>query len=292
MTNEQKLANLTKIPVTIGQVDISGHRINYAVAGQGKPLLLIHGANLGWGQWYANIAALAESFTVYAIDLPGAGRSSGIEYHQSDLNQVFVETTASFMEQFNLSNIPVIGHSVGAWTVLKLAMKHPNLIQKLILISPVGFTESTPIFQKLVGLRPVVNVLSKTVMKPSKKNMRRFLESGFCDRTKLSEELLDYYHERVAGDQRSHPLYLVNHMAGFSKVKPDFVLLEEVKRLTQPVLIVVGQHDPLVPPHKKHLAGFKNIPDVKVEIFNDSAHVPFIEESQRFNSVVLNFLKD
>jgi proline iminopeptidase len=101
---------------------------------------------------------------------------------------------------------------------------------------------------------------------------------------------LDYYHQRVAGDSRSHPLHLVNRMTGFSRVRPEFVLLDRVKELTQPVLIIVGQHDKLVPPNLQHLKGFNLIPKVQIEIFNDSGHVPFIEESQRFNALVINFL--
>jgi len=76
MTTEQTLANSLGIELAIKQIPIGAHKINYLVAGKGEPLLLIHGANFGWGVWYPNIPELAKHFTVYAIDLPGAGHSS------------------------------------------------------------------------------------------------------------------------------------------------------------------------------------------------------------------------
>ena len=76
MDTEKKLADSIDASIEIKQMDIGKHRINYAVAGQGPALLMIHGANFGWGMWYPNIPALAKHFTLYMIDLPGAGRSS------------------------------------------------------------------------------------------------------------------------------------------------------------------------------------------------------------------------
>jgi predicted nucleotidyltransferase len=64
--------------VKLEQVKIGEFVINYATAGKGLPIVLIHGGNIGWGQWYPNIPELARYFKVYALDLPGGGRRSRI----------------------------------------------------------------------------------------------------------------------------------------------------------------------------------------------------------------------
>ena len=98
MDAEQKLLQQIKAPAVIGQIEIQGLRVNYLTAGSGKPLLLLHGANMGWGQWYANIAELSEQFTVYALDLPGAGNSSKIGYDEMDFENHFVGLVEKFLE--------------------------------------------------------------------------------------------------------------------------------------------------------------------------------------------------
>ncbi|MCH7477635.1 MAG: alpha/beta fold hydrolase, partial [SAR324 cluster bacterium] len=63
-------------------LDVNGMNIHYATAGEGPPVVLLHGLGASHLSWQENIAALAESFTVYAMDIPGHGDSvkEGVNY--------------------------------------------------------------------------------------------------------------------------------------------------------------------------------------------------------------------
>ncbi|MFY9463208.1 MAG: alpha/beta fold hydrolase, partial [Candidatus Sungiibacteriota bacterium] len=119
MNAERKLAQLVQTDIKIEQAIIGRFRINYVSAGSGPAVILLHGANIGWGQWYPNIAVLAQYFTVYAIDLPGAGGSSKIEFHTANLEKDFVDTVDSFIKDRRLSKVHIVGHSLSGWIALR-----------------------------------------------------------------------------------------------------------------------------------------------------------------------------
>ena len=64
MDSEQRLADSLGVSLTLHTIQINNHTIRYAKAGEGDPVLLIHGGTLGWGWWHPNIAELAKHFTV------------------------------------------------------------------------------------------------------------------------------------------------------------------------------------------------------------------------------------
>jgi pimeloyl-ACP methyl ester carboxylesterase len=290
MDAEQKLLAKLKSPARLEQTQIDGLSINYLTAGQGKPLLLLHGANMGWGQWYENIDALAKYFTVYAIDLPGAGKSTKIAYKHLHPQRHFVEVVEKFIEQKKLQNISIIAHSVGAWVALKLSLREKAHISKMVLISPIGFSIRNPIQYMLVGIKLIARLLSKTLMKIRPFSMKKFVESGFYNKTKLDNEFFNYYYESIQHSPENHPLLLMNKMTNVLKVKKEFILLDFLKNIKIPVLIIGGLHDKIVPPHHTHLEAFKLIPNGQIEIMTDSGHVPFLEEKEKFNNIIIGFL--
>lgn len=113
MKAHQKLIDAMGIPIQEEYMVIGSHRIHSIIAGSGPPLLLLHGANIGWGAWFPNLPAFAQKFTVYALDLPGSGHSSFIDFRHADLDKDFVETVAQFRALKKIENTKIIGHSLG-----------------------------------------------------------------------------------------------------------------------------------------------------------------------------------
>jgi 2-hydroxy-6-oxonona-2,4-dienedioate hydrolase len=290
MDAEQKLLEHLKSDAAIHQVEIHGLLINYVQTGSGKPLLLLHGANMGWGQWYANIDELSKHFTVYALDLPGAGNSTKIPYQHLHAEKHFVDIVDAFIEQKGLTDISVVAHSVGAWVALKLILRERANITKAALISPMGFSKYNPIQYSPIGIRAIAKFLSKTVMNLTRPNIKKFVESGFKDPKKLTDLFLNYYYDSVRHSPENHPLLLLNAFTGILQVKKEFVLLESLGRIRIPVLIVVGEYDKIVSPHQRHQLAFARIPHSKIEIIKNTGHVPFIEETEKFNELILRFL--
>lgn len=289
MDAQEKLISSIKAKIKLNSVRIDKYLINYAKAGRGKPIILIHGANIGWGQWYPNIAQLAKHFKIYAIDLPGSGYSSKFDIRNSDIEDL-VEVVEKFITFQKLKKVKIVGHSFGGLIVLKLALKKDSFVDKMVLVNPMGFTSNIPLNQKLLSVDSIARLLSKTVMKPIRKNIKKFLEDALVITSNIKDEFIDYYHQAIKEGRAAHPFLFINSLTENFKVKKDLVVVSELNAIKQPALIIVGDKDPVTLP-TKNLKTYKLIKGANVHIFSNTGHVPSLERIDRFNSLVINFLR-
>src|SRR3981081_1072901 len=123
-------------------VDAGGYRLHYFEAlpasGQaGMPLVLVHGLGARGEDWAAMIPALAaQGFHVYAPDLLGHGRSPkpDVDYSISLEEQ----TVAQFMQAVHVPRADIAGWSMGGWVVMKLALDHPEMVDRLVVYDSAG----------------------------------------------------------------------------------------------------------------------------------------------------------
>ncbi|MBN9616296.1 MAG: alpha/beta hydrolase [Acidobacteriales bacterium 59-55] len=122
-------------------IDAGGYRMHYFEASpkgaEGTPLLLVHGLGARGEDWAAMIPPLAAAgFHVYAPDLLGYGRSARPDVSYS----ISMEETAvvQFMQAVHLKRADVGGWSMGGWIVLKLALDHPALVNRLVVYDSAG----------------------------------------------------------------------------------------------------------------------------------------------------------
>lgn len=124
-------------------VEVDGNRIHYfempASSGTpGTPLLLVHGLGARSEDWSPMIPALAASgFHVYALDLLGYGRSD----HPADTDYGIAreeQTVAGFLHALGLTHADVAGWSMGGWVTMKLALDHPELVDRLVIYDSAG----------------------------------------------------------------------------------------------------------------------------------------------------------
>src|SRR5687767_11503664 len=99
MKAEKSLLNKIGADAKLKDVKIGKFKLHYLEAGKGEPIVLIHGANIGWGQWHKNIDLLAKSFKVYALDLPGAGKSTRLVLKDQDIAKIYVESVHKFLKK-------------------------------------------------------------------------------------------------------------------------------------------------------------------------------------------------
>lgn len=113
------------------------HRIHYLVAGEGKPLVLVHGLAGRAEDWLGLIPELKRNgYKIYALDLLGFGRSDkpDVDYSislQSDLVRQFADNQ-------KLTQPDIAGWSMGGWVALKFAVDHPDRVHRLILLDSAG----------------------------------------------------------------------------------------------------------------------------------------------------------
>lgn len=290
MQEQDKIIQLIGAPTESRFLRAGSYKIHYTVAGRGTPLLLIHGLNIGWGQWYSNIKELSQHFKVYSIDMPGAGLSSSLLTHKVNPEKVFVNTVDSFISQLGLKEVSIIGHSLGAWIAFKLGLKNYANAKKIILVSPVGFTDYIPLKFKPLSIYVLAKFLSSCIVRKDRRgDIREFLMSMVYKESSIQEEFIDYVFAALQS-QKIHPFMLINGLTRLFKIRKELVLLNQISNLSKPVLIVVGEHDSLVKMTDVRLL-HKLMPRSELKILPNAGHVPFIESSNDFNDSVISFLQ-
>lgn len=127
------------IPGKSGHAPVNGVELYYAIYGKGDPLILLHG---GFGQiemFGPNLAALAAGRQVVAVDLRGHGRTPLPEKQMtySDL----AADVAGLIRHLGFEKADVMGYSLGGSTAIRLAIEHPQLVDKLVVASaPYAFS--------------------------------------------------------------------------------------------------------------------------------------------------------
>ena len=124
-------------------VDLDGMRIAYERAGEGPPVVLLHGAPADSRTWQWMVPDLARDHTVVAWDAPGFGRSSDID--DSWRAAEFADALAAFIAALGLERPHVVGHSFGTMIALSLFQRHHAVPGSLVLIGGyAGWAGSLP----------------------------------------------------------------------------------------------------------------------------------------------------
>jgi pimeloyl-ACP methyl ester carboxylesterase len=111
------------------RVNVNGMRMYYEVSGAGDPLVVLHGAYMNIPSMGAIIPKLAETHTVYALELQGHGRTTDID--RPITYPAMADDVAAFMDAVGLSKADVFGYSMGAMVGLQLAIRHPAKVNKV-----------------------------------------------------------------------------------------------------------------------------------------------------------------
>ena len=121
-------------PVT-GYASVNGLDMYYEITGSGQPLVLLHGG-LGSVEMFAALApALAQTRQVIAIDLQGHGRTAITDRPMTF--EAMADDVAALVEELELGQVDILGYSLGGGVALQTAIRHPEVVRKLVLVSTV-----------------------------------------------------------------------------------------------------------------------------------------------------------
>lgn len=249
-------------------VETPSGRIRYAQrAGEGAPVLLIHGFGGDLNNWLFNIDALAASGPVYALDLPGHGGSS-----KSITNpglDTLTSAVVQFMEALKLSAAHLVGHSMGGAIAGLIALQQPRLVRSLTLISP-------------AGLGPEINAgyIDGFVASESRRDLKPVLQHLFADAGLVSrsmvEDLLKY--KRLDGVQAA-----LRGLASalFKDGRQGRDLAGDLARLELPIQVIWGAKDAIIP-----AAHARALPKARVEIIETAGHMAQMEAASKVNDLI------
>jgi pimeloyl-ACP methyl ester carboxylesterase len=268
-------------------INNDGVKTRYISQGEGRPVLLVHGLGGFLESWRHNIPDLSKNFQVFALDLPGHGLSSRT-YGTYSLK--YIETfLIDFLRAMKLTGVNLIGHSAGGLICASLAIDHPELVDKLVLVDTAGLNRTIPGFFQIA----TIPVLNKLVMRLS---TGAFIKYGtrrvFHDPTIIDQDLADLgYRYLKTPEVKNTFLNILSANAGITGLKPGMLLTSRLKEIRAPTLIIHGANDDVIP--LDHLIETCSlIPRVKIEIFDECGHCPHLENIVRFNWLVSRFLNE
>jgi pimeloyl-ACP methyl ester carboxylesterase len=174
---------------------LSAADLRYVREGSGPTVVLLHPLRMQLEYWTPLRQALGTGCDVVALDLPGHGQSSAprAEYDAAH----FTDGVEQFLEACDLRNVILVGESIGAAIALGLAARHDRRVGRVLAINPYDYGVGGGVRRSsvLAGVLftmfswPVIGELTLRV--GTKGILRRILEGGLFDRTKLPSDLVD-----------------------------------------------------------------------------------------------------
>ena len=262
----------------------------------GPKVLLIHGTG-AWSEiWRVPMAALAHAgFRAIAVDMPPFGFSerpvTGDYSRQAQAQRI-----VALLDALQITEVILVGHSFGVGSTVEAALLTPERVRALVLVDgalnlqtqPQPPDKPSPFVGTFFALRPLRNaVIASTVTNPLlTKKLLQLMIYDPADATPAHILML----------QQPLPLAASTDTVGdwlFSFLTvPETGLSSEpaaYQRLTMPVLLVWGERDTITPlAQGQHLQQL--LPHAELVTLPDVGHIPHLEESEGFNTVLLNFL--
>ena len=270
--------------------DYQGLKINYYEAGQGPPVLLLHGFAACAYTWRFIIPPLAADHRVITMDLKGFGLSdkpAGGNYAMADQ----AEMVADFIRRQDLQDLVIMGHSMGGgvalFTYFKVREDRPERIKRLVLIDSAGYPQKMPWFIRLAKVPGLNTGLSKLLS--ARFAAALVLKKCYYDKDKVTEEQIDTY---------AYYGSLPGAVAAVSQTAKQIVpkdqdieaITAQYKTIKAPVLVIWGKEDEVVP-LEVGLKFKRDIPDSQLVVIPHCGHIPLEEEPQATQQAIMEFLK-
>lgn len=267
---------------------IHGHEVGYRRAGDGEPVLLIHGLAGSSRTWDDVIAPLAEHHDVIAPDLLGHGESAKPlgDYSLG----AFASGLRDLLSVLGVGSVTIVGHSFGGGVAMQLAYQHPHLVDRLVLVGSGGLGREVSWLLRMLALPGAELLMPIGIPKPivdRATDLGRMLGRRNIRSPKLAEMWRAY--SSLAGAQNRSAF--VRTMRGVIDPAGQVVSANDRLYLAAhiPTLIVWGDHDGIIPVEHARTA-HELIPTSRLEILADVGHFPHVEAPERFNDVLIDFL--
>ncbi|MGV9675877.1 alpha/beta fold hydrolase [Nocardia sp. NPDC003482] len=276
-------SDLQGVAFSQGYLDVGGVRTRYLHAGDpAQPsLVLLHGSGGHAEAYVRNLAAHAEHFDTWAIDMLGHGYT-GKPGHPLEIAH-YVEHLIGFLDVIGADRAHISGESLGGWVAARAAVDHPSRVDRLVLNTAGGSQADPEVMAR------IVNLSMAAVSDPTWETVQARIKWLMADKTKDYDDL-------VASRQR------VYRQPGFVAAMRDIMALQgpdirqrnllgpkEYGAITAPTLVLWTSHDPTADVAEgRRIASM--IPGARFEVMSDCGHWPQYEDAETFDALHLGFL--
>jgi pimeloyl-ACP methyl ester carboxylesterase len=253
--------------------------LRYLQAGErGPAVVLLHGWSAFKELWWSTLCALAPHTRAFAPDMPGHGGSTLGDCRRMEH---LVERIDRFIAARGLDSIILIGHSMGGNAAVELALRRPQLVQRLVLVAPAADVARLPLYT------------------------RAYLDASHgwtvLRLSMIAQHYLGVYGQRIPHNHGGGLVlpalrrfaYHARHDAVGLRATLDALFANPIgSRMTDirmPTLVITGQFDPLVPPALSRRVA-KAIPGAQFAVVPGAGHNPMDERPHEFERILLEFL--
>jgi len=255
---------------------VNGTTLFYDVQGSGPVIVFAHGGGFDHRMWDDQVSAFRPFFTVVRYDARGFGRSAStvgapFQYH---------EDLAGLIRHLGYERVSVVGQSLGGRVAVDLALTHPDLVEKLVLVGPglSGWPWDRSGFESWIA-RMGDAVKAGDSLAASE----AWLSSSYMAPAMERPELRDRLRMLSRANVRSF-------FENGQEPELDPPAMKRLRDVRAPVLLVIGTRDePEILKIGDTLTG--QIAGVRRVMLEAAGHAPNIEQPERFNQVVLEFLR-
>jgi pimeloyl-ACP methyl ester carboxylesterase len=266
----------------MARIQVGNLAVAVSDAGDGPPVVLLHGLACGKRMWFHQIRALRQRFRVIACDLRGHGETdaphSATEYSAAHLARDLV----GVLDALNIPQAAIVGFSLGGGPALALAASKPERVSRLVL-ADVGAGADDPV--KIEGMARRWGALIG----------QGDIDELVCDM--LRSELFKVYarrsprrREHMAALIRATPIDGLRFTLSevLAKRKSLFRLSGVLKSIRAPTLVMVGELDYVCSKASRLMA--QAIPGATLKIIKNSGHMAPIEQPAAFSAALMEFL--
>ena len=262
------------------RVDANGIGTNYLEAGEGTPVVLVHGSGPGvsaYANWRLTIPDLAGEHRVLAPDMAGFGFSDKPGNYSME---GWVQQLDAFLTALQLDKVSLVGNSFGGGLALAFAARWPERVDKLVLMGSMGVT-----FPITEGLDRVWGY------EASIENMRSVLDFFAFDRTLLNDELAELRFRASIEPGMQEAFSSMFPAPRQRWVESMTTPLEQIAALPHETLIIHGRDDRVIPLDNAWQL-LQVINRAQLHVFGRCGHWTQIEHAKAFNNLLLGFLRN
>jgi pimeloyl-ACP methyl ester carboxylesterase len=248
--------------------------LRYTDAGQGLPLVFLHGFPLSRGVWQKQIESFRSSYRVIAPDLRGFGDSE-TQPGPTTMAQYAADLRA-LLHKLATGPVVLIGHSMGGYVALAFARQFPEMLRGLVLVGTKAGQDTT---EAAAGRRVMAEkVKTEGVLELIEAMAPKMLTAGNLD-ARMAAQVLGFM-------VPSRPAGMIEALLGMAD-RPDATAF--LAQIAVPTLVITGADDTLIPPAESDTLA-KEIRGAQLKVIPHAGHLIAFERPDKFNHVLKEWL--
>lgn len=272
----------------------TGTMIHALEAGEGEPLILLHGSANSAADWVP-LMKVPLNRRLIVVDRPGFGLTDPVEYHRDELRRTAVTIVTGLLDALGVDRADIVGSSGGSVWALWTALDQPHRVRRLALLGATPLMPGTtaPIPLRLMATPVVGKLLGRLMPAPSPESVTRMMGMmGEGETVGRYPKLIDVHvaagSDPIASEAAERELKaLIRGLTGF---RSRYVFTEqELSEVEQPTLLIWGDHDPIGDLDAARRVT-DAIPHAELTVLS-TGHAPWWGEPDRCASLIAEFLE-